>query len=74
MRYGGFSKSGVQLNRDCYAEHFAEPGDLKFNYSVSIHGDCIAENEDRKALAKELKLIAERLMKIAVHLKTRKAP
>jgi len=64
MKYG-VEVDRVELNKDCYAEHFAEPGDLKYNYQVFIDGDCIDEDSDKIAMAKRLRKLADRLVKIA---------
>lgn len=66
MKYGEMhTASGVSVHRDVYAEQFAEPGDLKYNYWVEIHGDCIAESESREHLATQLRRICKRLQGIA---------
>lgn len=64
--------NGVELHRECYAFQLAEPGDLKFNYSVYIYGECIDEGENPKELAHSLLKTADRLVKIANFLKRKK--
>jgi hypothetical protein len=64
MRYGK-EVNGVKLERDVFADQFAEPGDVRTNYMVYLHLDVIDEDEDKKALAKRLLKYADRLVKIA---------
>lgn len=58
----------IVCNRDVYAEQFATASDpLKINYMVSIDMEVIAENEDTKVLAKQLKAYSEQLLKWSNH-------
>lgn len=69
MKYGHEDKkTGVKLNRDVYAEHFADPGDIKTNYTVSIHGDVVLEGEDSKRIAECLYSLINRLHMVRNHL------
>lgn len=65
MKYNKADKTGVSLIRDCYAEQFADPGDIKFNYIVDRDGDCIDEDESPIKLADRLRALAKRLNTIA---------
>lgn len=56
---------GVKLEKDVWAEQFADPGDIKQNYMVSINGEFIDEDLNSSELADRLLLIADRLTKIA---------
>lgn len=56
---------GIELKRDCYAEQFAEAGDIKFNYMVSCFGTTIMEDESPQTVAKWLFMAARRLEKMA---------
>jgi hypothetical protein len=60
---------GVMLEKSVYAEQFAEPGDIKIDYTVRLHGDVIDEDVDKKALATRLLGYSDRLIKIANFLK-----
>jgi hypothetical protein len=74
MKYGHEDKkTGIGLYRDCYAEQFADPGDIKSTYSVRIHGDLILEGQDPVKLAKELMKINDRLYVIADFLRRKGA-
>ena len=64
MKYG-HEIDRVELIRDCYAEQFAEPGDLKYNFIVKLYGSTIIEEHSPQKLGKELKRIAKRLDSIA---------
>ena len=64
MKYG-HEIDGIKLDRDCYAEQFAEPGDIRFNYIVTSDGDCVAEDENPQRLAKYLERKAKRHVTIA---------
>lgn len=57
------------LERDVYAEQFADPSDIKSNYMVRLHGEVIDEDEDKLALAKRLYDYSDRFIKIANFLK-----
>ena len=66
MQYGKEDKkTGIGLSRDVYAEHFAEPGDIKTNYMITFSGDVLLEGEDPKKLADQIMKINERMYKIA---------
>lgn len=54
---------GVELKRDCYAEQFDT--EVKFNYWVTIYGECVGEDENPKRLARQLEKQAKRILKIA---------
>lgn len=71
MKYGK-ELYGVSLERDSYAEHFAEPGDVIDNYMVFMNGDCILESENPRELARDLKLVSKRLEVIARFLEKKK--
>lgn len=68
MKYGK-SQHGVELMRDCFAEQFADPGDIKFNYIVKIYNEYFDEDQDTQALAKRLSRIADQLLITARFLK-----
>lgn len=72
MKYG-CAKHGVSLERDCYAEQFAEPKDLKFNYIVKIDDWCIDEDESPHKLASRLRKKAERINKIVQFLERKQS-
>lgn len=64
MKYGS-DKYGVALNRDVYAEHFADSVDIKIDYMVHFHDHCVDEDKNPKALAKRLRQYSKRLLQIA---------
>lgn len=72
MIYGKKDKSGIKIERECYAEQFAEPGDIKFNYLVMDWNQCIDEGKDPQELAKRIELKANRLNQIARFLRKKK--
>ena len=75
MKYGQEDKkSGLGLSRDVYAEHFAEPGDIKTNYMLTFHGDVLLENEDSKNMADDIYSMIERLHTIRNFLIKKNAP
>jgi len=75
MKYGHEDKkTGLSLDRDVYAEHFSDPGDIKFNYMIKLYGDTILESEDPVKLANELMKINERIYMIADFLRRKNAP
>ncbi len=61
-------KASIGLSRDCYAEQFADPGDIRFNYMVTHHGEVILEDENPRKLAKQVYAMIERLHVIYAHL------
>jgi hypothetical protein len=66
MRYGYVDKkTGISLDKDVYAEHFAEPDDIKTNYMIKLYGDVILEGEDSKALSRDIMNVIERLHMVA---------
>lgn len=65
---------GIELKRDCYAEQHAEPRDVKFNYMVTVYGECIGEGEDPHLLGRALKNHAKRLATISRFLLSLKQP
>ena len=74
MRYGHVDKkTGIELDRDVYADHFAEPGDIKTNYMIRIHGDTILEGSDPIKLANQLMKMYERLYMISDFLRRKNA-
>jgi hypothetical protein len=73
MIYGKtHTRTGVELDRDVYAEQFADPGDIITNYKVSLSGDVILESEDRLELARDLVAIAKRFEMIAKFLRRKR--
>ena len=56
---------GVVCNRDIYGEQFSDQ--VKINYMISLEMDVIAENENTKELAKQLKNYGNQLLKWANH-------
>lgn len=72
MKYGQEDSSGVKVERDCYAEQFADPGSAKFNYMVSVGGDVIDEDEDPRKLAERINALGSRLVAIARQLERAK--
>jgi hypothetical protein len=56
---------GIVCNRDFYGEHFNS--EIKCNYMISVDTECIAENENPKLLAKEIRGYADQLIKWANH-------
>lgn len=69
MKYGFEDKSGLGLNRDVYAEQFADPGDIKTKYILTFCGDCLLESKDPQVLAKNIYKMIERLHTIRDHLR-----
>ena len=75
MKYGHVDKkTGISLERDIYAEHFAEPGDLKTHYTVRFYGLTILEQNDPQKLADQLMKVNERLYMIAQFLRSKGTP
>ena len=66
MKYGHVDKrTGISLDKDVYAEHFADPGDIKINYMIKFYGDTIIEEENPKKLAADLMKMGERFYILA---------
>lgn len=67
MRYG-HDVAGIRIEKDVYAPHFGTVEDIKTNYMVGMDGTILWEGEDPKALARELKAAADRLISISLFL------
>ena len=62
MKYNKEIK-GVHVQRDDYAEQFANK--IKSEFKVSIYGETITESENKKELSRELTMLGTQLLKWA---------
>lgn len=60
---------GLGVCRDAYADHFAEPDDIKVNYMLTFYGDVLHECEHLPALSSEIEKMVKRLTEINKFLK-----
>jgi hypothetical protein len=67
-------KTGLGLSRDVSAEQYAEPGDIKVNYMLTLNGDVLLENRDGKELAQDIYNMIARLRTVYNFLMTKNEP